>query len=67
MLDSGNLTMGEKCRAFEREFARYLGVKHAVMVNSGSSANLLALFALANPLVPDDDGLPRRRSDRAPR
>ncbi len=59
-LDSGQLTMGEQCRAFEREFANYIGVEHAVMVNSGSSANLLALFALANPLVPADDILPRR-------
>jgi CDP-6-deoxy-D-xylo-4-hexulose-3-dehydrase len=51
VLDSGFLTMGERCRAFERAFADYLGVKRAVMVNSGSSANLLALFALANPLL----------------
>ena len=49
VLDSGQLTMGERCRAFEQAFASYLGVEHAVMVNSGSSANLLALFALANP------------------
>lgn len=59
VLDSGNLTMGERCRSFERAFADYLGVKHAVMVNSGSSANLLALFALSNPLVPSH-GLPPR-------
>jgi CDP-6-deoxy-D-xylo-4-hexulose-3-dehydrase len=51
VLDSGNLTMGEQCRAFERAFAQYLDVEHAVMVNSGSSANLLAMFALANPLL----------------
>ena len=60
VLDSDQLTMGEQCRTFEREFARYLGVKHAVMVNSGSSANLLALFALANPLVPAGDDMPKR-------
>jgi CDP-4-dehydro-6-deoxyglucose reductase, E1 len=60
VLDSGNLTMGERCRAFERAFADYLGVAHAVMVNSGSSANLLAMFALANPLVPGGNGLPPR-------
>ena len=52
VLDSDALTMGERCRAFEREFADYLGVEHAVMVNSGSSANLIALFALADALVP---------------
>ena len=34
---------------FEKEFAKFLGVKYALMVNSGSSANLLALFALINP------------------
>lgn len=45
----GQLTMGPKVRAFEEAFARYLGVPHAVMVNSGSSANLLALSALTNP------------------
>jgi CDP-6-deoxy-D-xylo-4-hexulose-3-dehydrase len=51
VLDSGSLTMGKLCEQFERAFAGYLGVDHAVMVNSGSSANLLALFALANPLL----------------
>ena len=60
VLDSGRLTMGERCRAFERAFAGYIGVEHAVMVNSGSSANLIALFALANPLLPADGALPRR-------
>jgi CDP-6-deoxy-D-xylo-4-hexulose-3-dehydrase len=60
VLDSGRLTMGECCRAFEQAFADYLGVEHAVMVNSGSSANLIALFALANPLVPEDGARPRR-------
>jgi CDP-6-deoxy-D-xylo-4-hexulose-3-dehydrase len=47
--------MGKLCKRFEQEFAAYLGVDHAVMVNSGSSANLLALFALANPLAPIDE------------
>lgn len=37
------VTMGKKVNLFERKFANYLGSKHAVMVNSGSSANLLAL------------------------
>ncbi len=58
-LDSGFLTMGKLCEQFEREFAKYNGVGHAVMVNSGSSANLLALFALANPLLAPKGG--RRR------
>ena len=48
-LRSGRVTMGEKCRAFEAAFAERLGARHAVFVNSGSSANLLACFALANP------------------
>ena len=43
----GNLTMGKNVREFELDFARKLGVKYAVMVNSGSSANLLALEMLA--------------------
>jgi CDP-6-deoxy-D-xylo-4-hexulose-3-dehydrase len=46
------LTMGEKVRRFEEMFARYVGVRHGVMVNSGSSANLLALSVLANPVSP---------------
>ena len=60
VLDSGHLTMGSQCRSFEKAFADHLGVRHAVMVNSGSSANLLAMFALSNPLVPTGGGLPPR-------
>ncbi len=45
------VTMGSKVREFERRFAEYIGVRHAVMVNSGSSANLLALSILTNPLL----------------
>ncbi|PZC47846.1 MAG: CDP-6-deoxy-D-xylo-4-hexulose-3-dehydrase [Chloroflexi bacterium] len=46
---SGRVTMGNKVQQFESMFAEYIGVKHAVMVNSGSSANLCALTALAHP------------------
>lgn len=46
-----NLTMGTKVRAFEQRFAEYIGVRDGVMVNSGSSANLLALSVLSNPLL----------------
>jgi CDP-6-deoxy-D-xylo-4-hexulose-3-dehydrase len=46
-----HVTMGEKVKQFERLFADYIGVKHAVMVNSGSSANLLALSILTNPSI----------------
>merc|ERR1712159_91525 len=42
--------MSEMTKKFEYEFAKYMGVKHALMVNSGSSANLLSTFALINPL-----------------
>lgn len=45
--------MGNKVREFERAFASAVGAKHAVMVNSGSSANLLALAVLSNPVLPN--------------
>jgi CDP-4-dehydro-6-deoxyglucose reductase, E1 len=43
---SGRFTMGEQVRRFEEAFAVRFGMKHAVMVNSGSSANLVAVAAL---------------------
>ncbi len=46
VLDGGRLTMGANVEAFEREFADWTGAAHAVMVNSGSSANLLAVDAM---------------------
>src|SRR5204863_6225688 len=49
---SSRVTMGEKVRRFERLWAEYLGVAEAVMVNSGSSANLVAIAALVNPAFP---------------
>jgi CDP-6-deoxy-D-xylo-4-hexulose-3-dehydrase len=48
---STQVTMGEKVFKFEEEFARYIGCKHGVMVNSGSSANLVAFSTLCNPLL----------------
>ncbi|KAL1244869.1 GDP-4-keto-6-deoxy-D-mannose 3-dehydratase [Trichinella spiralis] len=39
-------TMGPKVKGFERNFAKAIGVRHAVMVNSGSSADLLCSMAL---------------------
>lgn len=45
VVDSGMFTMGAEVQAFERCFADYVGGRHAVMVNSGSSANLLAVAA----------------------
>jgi CDP-6-deoxy-D-xylo-4-hexulose-3-dehydrase len=43
-----NVTMGARVREFEQKFADAVGAKHAIMVNSGSSANLLALAVLSN-------------------
>ncbi|MCJ7646712.1 aminotransferase class I/II-fold pyridoxal phosphate-dependent enzyme [bacterium] len=48
---STQLTMGAKVKRFESMFAQYIGVRSATMVNSGSSANLLALSILTNPLL----------------
>ena len=45
-LYTGNLTMGEKVENFEKRFAEHFGAKYAIMVNSGSSANLLIVAAL---------------------
>ena len=59
VIDSGQLTMGLRVAQFEEEFARYVGSRYSVMVNSGSSANLLAVASLfyrkENPLRPGDE------------
>ena len=49
VLVSRQLTMSKKTKEFESYFKKKLGLKHCLMVNSGSSANLLSLFALVNP------------------
>jgi CDP-6-deoxy-D-xylo-4-hexulose-3-dehydrase len=46
------LTLGPEGEAFEQEFARLLGVKYSLLVNSGSSANLLAISALTSHKLP---------------
>lgn len=46
VVDSGMYTMGPKVAAYEKAFADYFGSQYAVMVNSGSSANLLMIAAL---------------------
>ena len=57
----GWFTTGRFAAQFEREFAGFMGVRHALLVNSGSSANLLALSSLTSPslrerqLRPDDE------------
>ncbi len=48
------LTLGREGDAFERELAEILGVKRTLLVNSGSSANLLAISALTSPKLPDE-------------
>jgi CDP-6-deoxy-D-xylo-4-hexulose-3-dehydrase len=47
---SGQLTMHDRVRELEERFAASVGAPYAVMVNSGSSANLLAVGASANPV-----------------
>lgn len=55
------LTAGRFAERFEKEFARWFGVRKSLLVNSGSSANLVALSALTSPklgdrrLVPGDE------------
>ena len=55
------LTTGRFADQFEKEFARFFGLHHAILVNSGSSANLLALSCLTSPklgerrLMPGDE------------
>lgn len=45
------LTAGRYTDEFEREFSKYLGVRFCSLVNSGSSANLIAFMALTSPLL----------------
>lgn len=46
VIESNMYTMGKEVEAFEKEFAKKFGCKYAVMSNSGSSANLIAIAAL---------------------
>ena len=46
IVNTNMFTMGEKVKNFEKEFAEKVGAKFSVMVNSGSSANLLAIASL---------------------
>lgn len=45
------LTSGRYTEQFETEFAKYLGTRYCSLVNSGSSANLIAFMALTSPLL----------------
>lgn len=57
VVDSGRLTMGPEVARYERAFADRFGALHAIAVNSGSSANLIALAALrySGRLAPGDE------------
>jgi CDP-6-deoxy-D-xylo-4-hexulose-3-dehydrase len=61
VLQSGRLTQGPEVARFEEEFAAYMGRRYAVMVNSGSSANLCAVASLCykrdSPLVRGDEAI----------
>ena len=52
------LTSGRYTDEFESNFAKYLGVKYCSLVNSGSSANLLAFMTLTSPLLKERAVLP---------
>ena len=47
------LTLGKEGEAFQQELATFLGVRHSLLVNSGSSANLIAISALTSPKLPE--------------
>jgi CDP-6-deoxy-D-xylo-4-hexulose-3-dehydrase len=59
VLISRNVTMGEKVKLFEKNYAKMFNYKYSVSCNSGSSANLLALSVLTDPgfrkLSPGDE------------
>lgn len=59
VIKKNNYTMGNSVKQFELDFAKYTGNKYCVMVNSGSSANLLAIAAMfykkENPLKRGDE------------
>ena len=46
VIESNSFTMGENVRAFENKLEKFHNVKHAIMTNSGSSANLLIIGSL---------------------
>lgn len=52
------LTSGRYTDQFEKQFAEYLGIRYCSLVNSGSSANLLAFMALTSPLMGERRILP---------
>lgn len=59
VIKSGHFSMGPEVKKFEVDFSDFMGSKYGLMVNSGSSANLLAVASLAfkskDPLKPGDE------------
>ena len=59
VIKSKQFSMGSEVASFEKEFAAWHDMKYGVMVNSGSSANLVAIasyfFKSKNPLKPGDE------------
>lgn len=49
---------GKVQEAFEKELARYIGSRYSLLVNSGSSANLLAFYTLTSPKLEERQVLP---------
>ena len=54
VIKSKQLTISKITEKFEKRFAKFIGSNYAFMVNSGSSANLLAVSALCNPVRSDN-------------
>ena len=46
VIESNNFTMGDRVKKYEKNFANFIGSSYSIMVNSGSSANLLMIAAL---------------------
>ena len=59
VIESGIYSMGANVQKFEKKFSKYIGSKYSVMVNSGSSANLLGIASLFfksdSPLQKEDE------------
>jgi dTDP-4-amino-4,6-dideoxygalactose transaminase len=54
VMDSGQYILGNECKDFEKEFAQFIGTKHAILTSSGTSAIFLCLKALG---VREGDGI----------
>lgn len=52
-IDDFHLTHGRFCNQFEKQFSEFLNIKYTLLVNSGSSANLLAFMSLTQPELGD--------------